>query len=100
MSKLDAQKKINNLAKDSSLVFITEKGHAEERMDQRDFTRSDIIDILREGIIIEDPSWRKNDWCYKVQIKGFRGRIGAAVVTVIYENSKLFVVTVMWLDKR
>lgn len=96
-----AQSLINTLASDSFNVFIPNGQHGEERMMGRDFTLPDIIEILREGIIREEPRWESGTWKYKVEVIGFRGRIGAAVVTLIMKNkTELRVATVMWLDRR
>ena len=101
ISKREAQTTINTLARDSYNVFIPPLEHAEQRKDYRDFTDSDIIEILRDGIIREDPRWEKGEWKYKLEVVGFRGRIGAAVVTMIMkQKTELRVVTVMWLDRR
>lgn len=94
--KRDAQEKINKLAIDSSNVAIST--HAIERMSQRDFMRTDILDILKNGIIAEEPEKRKNgDLHYKVECRKFRGGRDAAVIIAIRED-KLIVITVMWLD--
>lgn len=102
LPKREAQEKINTIAKDTSRIFIPERQHASERSELRAFTRSDIIEILREGIIVSDPVFENGRWRYKVEYARFRRHpYGAAVVTIIRKKEQdLLVVTVMWLDKR
>lgn len=110
LTKHDAQQLINTLAMQSENVVIYHNGHAMQRQAERDFTRQDIITILREGIIREEPVFTKGSWRYKIEILGYQKRIGAAVVTLIVDHApkiqdaehakKLHVVTVMWKDKR
>lgn len=99
-SKRDAQELINKAAQDSSKVKIPEGQHAQERGDWRDFTRSEIIEILREGIIRSEPVFVGNHWRYKVEFPRFRARpFGAAVVAILrIEENDIITVTVMWLD--
>ena len=98
LSKREAQTKINEIAKESSAIFYGTHGAGQKNI--RDFTLSDIVEILRDGIIREDPRLGQyGDWCYKIEAHKFRGGRGAAVVTIIQDSkNKLFVKTVMWID--
>lgn len=94
-------KKINELATNSSNVAFSE--HATERMEERNFTSKDVLEILKKGIITEAPIKREyGDFKYKVEMRDFRGGRHAAAVTVIHQKKdkkeKLIVVTTMWLD--
>lgn len=65
--------------------------------------RDEVIEILQEGIIREEPRWLGNTWAYKLEYPRFRRRpFGAAVVVIIREKDTgekyLRAVTVMWLD--
>jgi hypothetical protein len=100
MPKREAQELVNKLALQDR-VFIPDAQHAEERRQEREFTRSEIVEILREGVIQDEPVFKNGRWRYKLILTGFRRRIGAAVVTIIRDKEQdLLVVTVMWLDRR
>lgn len=92
-SKRTIQEKINKLANDSSNVAFSL--HARERMLERDFTTKDVLDILKEGVITEDPVRESGNLKYKVESPHFRGGRNAAAITVINKEEKIIVVTVM-----
>lgn len=96
-SKRNIQDKINKLSIDSSSVALST--HAKERMFERNFTIMDVLEILSEGIIIENPTQSESgNLRYKIESPNFRGGRSAAAIVVIKKDEKLLVVTVMWLD--
>lgn len=96
-SKRNIKDKINKLSINSSNVALSR--HARERMSERNFTITDVLEIISEGIIIEDPTQRESgDLSYKIESPNFRGGRSAAAIVVIKKDEKIFVVTVMWID--
>jgi hypothetical protein len=68
-------------------------------MAERNFTIIDVLDILTEGIITEDPIQKESgDLVYKIEVLNFRGGRSAAAITMIKKDEKIYVITVMWLD--
>ena len=94
---VDAQKHINKVAEDSANIILTK--HAKDRMYERDFSVSEVYQILRTGIIREKPQKeKKGGWSYQVEAIGFCDNRDAAVITVIMRENELVIKTVMWLD--
>ena len=95
-SKRSVQYKINKLSTNSSNVVLST--HARERMSERNFTITDVLEILSEGIIMEDPKKRESgDLSYKIESLNFRGGRSAAAIVVI-KKDRVYVLTVMWID--
>jgi hypothetical protein len=90
---------INGVAKDTSNIIIST--HAVERLKERDFLFEDVIDILRDGVVMEEArkEEKTGNWSYLVTNMRFRGGRNAAAVTIVQQDNKLFVKTVMWRDK-
>ena len=91
-----ARERIRAAAQDSSNVAIG--SHAQERMNERDVTLKEVIDVLRKGYIDELPTrTAHNEWQCKVTLK-LRGIRAIGVVVIILINQRLFVKTVEWED--
>ncbi len=61
LQKDQAQDILRQVAEDSSRIIFT--NHAEDRMYEREITRTDIIRVLRTGSIKEGPSQAaKGNW--------------------------------------
>jgi hypothetical protein len=70
--------------------------HAQERLNERDFTVQDVIKVLQRGDIDKLPiRTTRNEWQCKVTLK-LRGIRTAGVVVIILINDRLFVKTVEW----
>jgi hypothetical protein len=95
LSKRDAQKLINELAKNSSNVAYSP--HAKEQM-VRGFSYPGMLTILREGIIADEPLLVNGKWRYKIIFYKFKGNRDASCVVEIKGSKKLKVITVMWID--
>jgi Tol biopolymer transport system component len=68
LQKDQAQDILRQVAEDSSRIIFT--NHAEDRMYEREITRTDIIRVLRTGSIKEGPSQAaKGNWEMKVEGK-------------------------------
>lgn len=93
-----AEKRIRATAMDSNNVILSD--HALERMEQRGFVDVQVFEILRTGVIVENPTQTQfREWKCKV-IKKLRGAREAGVITIILQNGKLWVKTVEWEDVR
>lgn len=99
LTNYEAQVLINELAEKTSNIIIPVGQHGSERIIQRGFTRADVVHILRNGVIAEEPRKSGKRWKYKLELIGYQGK-GAAVVTLIMKNNKLLVATAMWTNKR
>lgn len=74
--------------------------HVFDRMEERGITDIQILDILRTGIVLEQPTKTEyGEWKCKI-IKELRGRRDAGVIVIILTNSKLFLKTVEWEDLK
>lgn len=74
--------------------------HIQERMEERGITDVQVLDILRTGMIFDQPELTDfGEWKCKI-VKELRGRRDAGVIVVILTNSKLFLKTVEWEDLK
>lgn len=89
---------INKLAEDGNNVKYSV--HAKERLVERGFTYNDMLTILRDGVVREEPQYDedKQSWTYSVDFIKFNGNRDARCVAAIQKKNKLFVITVMWID--
>lgn len=92
-----AQSTIRARAENSENIIFG--NHARERMDERGFTTTDVLRILRKGHIDDDPepTDKNGEWKCKVKFN-LKGKRTAGVVTIIMLNGTLFVKTVEWED--
>lgn len=65
---------------------------------ERGFVYNDMLTILRDGIIMDEPELRDGKWSYKIRFHKFNGNRDAACVVGIKNMEKLTVITVMWVD--
>ncbi len=69
--------------------------HAQERMDERDYTLQDVVYILRHGEIVKKEFKDKtHNWSYKFQGHDLGNDQGAVVVAIIKRMSAI-VITVL-----
>jgi len=93
-----AEKRIREAALLSQNVIFSD--HAFERMDERGITDIQVLDILRTGMVLEEPEkTSQGEWKCKI-IKELRGRRDAGVIVIIITNGKLFLKTVEWEDLK
>lgn len=91
-----AEKRIQQIALTTENVILGV--HALARMTEREIFDVDVFRVLRTGYVDEPPEQTAaNEWKCKVTLK-LRGGRTAGVVTIIMQNSKLFVKTVEWED--
>jgi len=98
--KRKAQEIINKSAEDSGNVIYTV--HAKEQMAKRGFVFNDVLTILRDGIIRQEPRYNeeKHSWAYRVEFQEFDGERDAGCVVAIQKKAKLHVVTIMWISDQ
>lgn len=93
-----AQKRIREAATESGNIIFG--NHALERMEQRGIYDVQVLEILRTGMIVDNPEQTEfREWKCKV-VKKLRGAREAGVITVIMNSGKLFIKTVEWEDLR
>ena len=96
----DLEARIRTIAEDSSKVFY--KIHASERMEERGIVMEDVYRVLQTGFIEPETieaGRSKGEWQCKMT-KQIRGAREVGVVTIVVQNEKLFVKSVMWEDPR
>jgi hypothetical protein len=94
-----ARKRVRELASDSRRLVWTD--HIQQRMVERGFSTLDVLRVLRDGDIEDDPVRARipGDWRVKLVLRLERGRT-AGVVTVIASGGVLILVTAEWEDRR
>lgn len=72
--------------------------HALDRMHERGISDMEVYRLLRSGHVMEVPKrTERNEWKCKI-IKRIRGDRDAGAVTIILDDTMLFVLTVEWED--
>ncbi len=98
MDSVRAEELVRQLAQRDRNIIFSE--HATERMLERDITDKEVRKVLRTGYVEEPPvpGSGKNEWkCEVVQQQDNSNReIG--VITIIIEEQKLFIKTIMFKD--
>ena len=98
MRPKSAEATIRALALNSARIIITD--HAQARMEERDFTLTDLTRVLQFGSVINNPRRTpQGDWSCKVVMR-LRGSRDAGVVTVIAKGDRLIIITMEWEDVR
>jgi len=69
-------------------------GHAKDRMDERNYSVSDIKNILKYGQIVNFSEKEKDKYHCEVHGKDLDGDNGA-VITIVVKNTKLIILTVL-----
>ncbi|MBP9999423.1 MAG: DUF4258 domain-containing protein [Proteobacteria bacterium] len=94
LSPTDATNKIREIAMDSDNIIIT--NHTIERMQERDFSMRDLLELLRNGYVDQEPEYNAEKQEYKYKIARVVDTRTAAAITIIMKNEKLLVITIMW----
>jgi Domain of unknown function (DUF4258) len=93
-----AEKRIHETASITERIIWGE--HALKRMDERGITDVQVLEILRTGMVVDQPAKTERDeWQCKI-IKELRGKRKAGVVVIILHKGRLFLKTVEWEDIR
>ena len=74
--------------------------HALDRMEERGITDVQVLEILRNGMVVDLPDKTDLDeWQCKI-VKELRGKRKAGVVVIILHLDRLFLKTVEWEDVK
>jgi Domain of unknown function (DUF4258) len=96
LSARNAQERIRDISWDSDNVIFTY--HAEERMEQRDISRPQVLEALLAGYVDDPPQEESaGEWKCKVT-SNLRGRTIGVVTVIVDARSQLIIVTVEWED--
>ena len=88
------QKHIRQVAKDSSLIFLT--AHARKQMRRRKVLHGEVIETLRRGLIHLRPEPNLAKGSLEVRMEHYiSGRTCKVVVALVDEDPNLIVVTVI-----
>lgn len=90
----EATNKIREIATDSANVSVTM--HTQERMEERDFTMRDLLELLRNGYVDDEAQYNAEKNEYKYKIARVIDSRTAAAITVILDNQRLLIITIMW----
>jgi len=98
----DATLIIRRLANDSKLKLQWTK-HAKDRLSERDLIISDVLYVLKQGIVYEDGEQSTQPGLYKYLIESRAPNSGNRVVrlVVIPDEPRIWIklVSVMWVDE-
>ena len=94
LTPVEATNKIREIARNSENVMVTT--HTIERMEERDFSMRDLLELLRNGYVDEDAQYNAEKQEYKYKIARVVDTRTAAAITVIIDDQKVLVITIMW----
>jgi len=93
-----ARQRINVLAERTNNLIWTD--HIRVQMLNRGITTNDVLRVLRTGYVDEDPTeTERGEWKCKIT-KSIRGGRDVGVVTVIWQATRLVLVTAEWEDPK
>lgn len=82
---------------------ITLTGHARDRMFERDLSMGDLLYVLKNGFVYEEPgqATQRDLWKYCIETASPNSRNRVVRMVVIPDVSRLWakIVTVMWADE-
>lgn len=96
LSSQDAQEIIRLKSQDTSNIIFT--FHAQERMEERGFSSKDVITVLRDGYVDEEPTFNREKNSFECKVTKRISSRFAGVVTGIINSGKLIIITVEWED--
>ena len=93
-----ARQRINALAECSSNLIWTD--HVRDQMLDRGITTTDVLRVLRTEYVDDDPTeTERGEWKCKIT-KNVRGSRDVGVVTVIWQATRLILITAEWEDLK
>ena len=99
-----ATERIRAIARDAHFALALKKGHAKDRLEERNLIMGDLLYLLRNGFVYEHPEpATKGYWKYSIQgtTPNSNDREARAVVIPDWQRKQIkLVVTVMWADER
>jgi len=97
----DATSIINRIAK-NPLCEFSYTLHARDRMDERNLIVSDLLYVLRNGYVYDEPETSSIDGFYKYCVEGQSPNSGARYLRVIAvpdpNECQIKAITIMWRD--
>ena len=100
-SPAEATRRINQKARDSSFS-VALKGHAEEQIIARNLLIGDVLQVLQNGFVFEDPEPAREKGAFRYRVEGKTPNSGGRTVRVVVIPSPtpaVVIVTVMWVDE-
>lgn len=99
----EATREINRIAQNRELDLSYTK-HAKDRLSERNLLISDLLYVLRNGFVYEDPEQATLPNLYKYKIEGQSPNSGARTLRIVAipeeKSVQIKVVTIMWRDER
>ncbi len=99
----DAADEIRKIASSINMV-VSYKKHAIERLSERNIIMSDVLYVLKNGFVYEDPIPTTRAGYNKYQMECRSPNSGSRGVRVIVipdkQNCSLKIITVMWVDEK
>ncbi|WP_366942586.1 DUF4258 domain-containing protein [uncultured Tateyamaria sp.] len=102
-SPADATTFINKIALNKTCdVAIT--AHAKERMNERSLIMSDVLFVLKNGYVYEEPEPSTLDSFFKYKVESQSPNSGTRTLRVVAipdeKSCQLKIVTIMWRDEK
>ena len=89
--------------KDPSTTVIITK-HYSENLAERSLNTSDVLYLLRDPVIEDDPEWCDEHQRFKYKVTGYTPTSDSRRVTIViapyFEDNVLVFVTVFWVDEK
>jgi hypothetical protein len=99
----DATDSIRRMSLDESLTVIWTR-HALDQMSDRELFTGDVLYILKQGFVLDDPLVSTRPGFYKYSMVSRSPNSGSRTVRVVAipdsERFQMKIVTVMWADER
>lgn len=96
-----ATTEINEIAQDR-MCGVARTSHAKERLDERGLIMSDVLFVLKNGYVYEDPEPSTIDGLFKYKVEGQSPNSGSRYLGVIAipdkSSCQIKIVTIMWRD--
>ena len=98
----DATDEIRRIAR-SETMRLTRSDHARERMEERDLLMGDVLYVLKNGFVYENPEPSTQQGLFKYEIESQSPNSGnrSVRIVIIPDSGRcwLKVITVMWVDE-
>ena len=102
-SPAKATSEINAIAKDR-MCDLARTTHARERISERNLIMSDVLFVLRNGYVYEEPEPSTVGGLFKYKVDGKSPNSGSRSLRVVAipdkQSCQIKVVTVMWRDEK
>ena len=76
--------------------------HAKERLQERELIQADLLHVLKQGFVYNDPEPASRDGYFKYRIEGPTPNSGGRNIcaVVIPGGTVIKVITIMWRDEK